>query len=85
MRTRFVDDAISDLHICSFLRMYMDEVTSTIPSLVIDLDHYKVTIIERFGNRLIKDAISRICEDGSSKFFNTLRDALMVITNSLKY
>ncbi|XP_053990244.1 uncharacterized protein LOC128882617 [Hylaeus volcanicus] len=85
MGYRFVDDAISDLHICSFLRMYMDEVTSTIPSLVIDLDHYKETIIERFGNRLIKDAISRICEDGSSKFFNTLRDALMQLIQDQRH
>lgn len=74
----FVDDAITDIRISSFLRTYMDEVTSTIRNVSIELERYKEKIVERFGNRLIKDTITRICEDGSSKFFNTVKDALTV-------
>lgn len=73
---RFVDDAISDIRISSFLRTYMDEVTSTIRNVCIEVERYKEQIVERFGNRLIKDTIIRVCEDGSFKFFNTVKDAL---------
>ena len=81
----FIDDAMTDLRISSFLRSYMDEVTYTLPGFALDLDHYKETVIERFGNRLIKDALLRICEDGSSKFFNTLRNATMQLIQEQRH
>lgn len=33
-----------------------------------DLDLYKQTLIERFGNRSVSDQIARLCFDGISKF-----------------
>lgn len=57
----------------------MDEVTSTIHNVSVELERYKEKIVERFGNRMIKDLLVRICEDGSSKFYNTVKDPLLVI------
>uniref|UniRef100_A0A0G4FUV3 Mannitol dehydrogenase C-terminal domain-containing protein n=1 Tax=Chromera velia CCMP2878 TaxID=1169474 RepID=A0A0G4FUV3_9ALVE len=74
----FVDDGVNDVSVSCFLRAYMDEVTPTITGLglMVELERYKEKVVERFGNRLIKDSVSRITEDGSTKFFNTTRDSL---------
>lgn len=74
----YVDDATNDVKISSFLRAYMDEVTSTIRNVSIELERYKEKIVERFGNRMMKDVLTRICEDGSAKFYNTVKDPLIV-------
>lgn len=74
----YVDDATNDVKFSAFLRGYMDEVTSTIKNVSIELERYKEKIVERFGNRMMKDLLSRICEDGSAKFYNTVKDCLTV-------
>lgn len=33
-----------------------------------DLDQYKTTLIERFGNPSVSDQVARLCMDGLSKF-----------------
>ncbi len=67
---RKVDDAMHDPRFERLLRDYMDiDITPylSVPNGT-DLDLYKKTLIERFGNRSVSDQISRLCADGASKF-----------------
>ena len=67
---RKVDDAMRDERIVRFVRTFMDiDITPYVPTPSnIDLDLYKQTLIERFGNRSVSDQIARLCFDGISKF-----------------
>ncbi|GHV93079.1 mannitol dehydrogenase [Spirochaetia bacterium] len=67
-----VADAASDTLMGQFLRRhYMEEVTPTVPPVPgIDLAEYKDTLIKRFANRAIGDAVLRLAEDGSQKIPN---------------
>ena len=67
---RKVDDAMHDERIAKFVRTFMDkDITPYVPAPGnTDLDLYKQTLIERFGNRSVSDQISRLCFDGISKF-----------------
>ncbi|MCX2803077.1 mannitol dehydrogenase family protein [Microbulbifer thermotolerans] len=64
-----IDECVRDPVFAEFLTKFMDEeVTPVLPPLEgIDLSAYKSTLLERFGNPNIKDALSRICLDSSSK------------------
>ncbi len=66
---RKVDDAMHDPIISKFLRDYMDiDITPFVPAPgSTDLELYKQTLIERFGNRCVSDQIARLCFDGVSK------------------
>ena len=75
---RFVDDALADPDIFAFLRAYMSEVVKTISEVQgVNLADYQRTLLERFSNTYIKDKLSRLAQDGSQKFMNTLQDALI--------
>lgn len=52
-----------------FLCGYMDtEATPTLPPVPgVDLDQYKDTLIERFGNPEIRDTIARLCAESSDR------------------
>lgn len=67
---RKVDDAMHDERIAKFVRTFMDvDITPYVPAPGnTDLDLYKKTLIERFGNRSVSDQIARLCFDGISKF-----------------
>lgn len=67
---RKVDDAMHDERIARFVRVFMDtDITPYVPSPGnTDLELYKQTLIERFGNRSVSDQIARLCFDGLSKF-----------------
>lgn len=67
---RKVDHAMHDPRFERLLRDYMDiDITPYVPAPEnTDLDLYKKTLIERFGNRSVSDQISRLCADGTSKF-----------------
>ena len=67
---RKVDDAMHDERIAAFVRTFMDkDITPYVPAPGnTDLDLYKKTLIERFGNRTVSDQIARLCFDGISKF-----------------
>ena len=67
---RKVDDAIHDERIAKFVRTFMDvDITPYVPAPGnTDLELYKQTLIERFGNRSVSDQIARLCFDGISKF-----------------
>lgn len=67
---RKVDDAMHDARIEKFVRQFMDiDITPYVPAPGnTDLDLYKQTLVERFGNRSVSDQIARLCFDGISKF-----------------
>lgn len=64
-----IDECVADPLFAAYLRRFMDfEVTPVLdPVEGIDLDDYKDSLIERFGNPNIKDNLSRICLESSSK------------------
>lgn len=64
-----IDDCIADPLFATYLRRFMDvEVTPVLdPVEGIDLEAYKASLIERFGNTHIKDNLARICLESSSK------------------
>ena len=61
-----------------FIQRLMDEeVTPLLPPVPgIDLTDYKATLLHRFDNPAIKDQITRLCLNGSSKFPQYLRRSL---------
>lgn len=65
-----IDEAVNNPNIRTFLKHYMDEeVTPTLGDLEgVDLDAYKKSLLERFGNINIKDQIDRICSETSAKY-----------------
>lgn len=67
---RKVDDAMHDKRIMQFVRTFMDrDITPYVPAPGnTDLELYKQTLVERFGNRMVSDQIARLCFDGISKF-----------------
>lgn len=67
---RKVDDAMHDRRIEKFVRDFMDiDITPYVPAPGnTDLEKYKQTLIERFGNRSVSDQIARLCFDGLAKF-----------------
>lgn len=64
-----IDEAVSNNNIRSFLKRYMDEEVTPVLGDVegIDLNAYKNSLLERFGNIYIKDQIERICSESSTK------------------
>lgn len=64
-----IDEAVHDTQISTFLKHYMDtEVTPTLADLKgVDLEAYKASLLQRFGNVNIKDQIDRICSESSAK------------------
>lgn len=66
---RKVDDAMHDPRFARYLRAFMDrDITPYVPAPgTTDLELYKQTLIERFGNRSVSDQLARLCFDGVSK------------------
>lgn len=64
-----IDECVSDELFATYLRNFMDAEATPVLDAVegIDLDAYKDTLIERFGNPNIKDSLARICLESSSK------------------
>ncbi|MDF1755183.1 MAG: mannitol dehydrogenase family protein [Verrucomicrobiales bacterium] len=64
-----IDECVADPLFANYLRRFMDfEATPVLdPVDGIDLDDYKDSLIERFGNPNIKDNLARICLESSSK------------------
>lgn len=67
---RKVDEAMGDERIQRLVRTFMDaDMTPYVPAPDhTDLDLYKQTLIERFGNHSVSDQVARLCYDGISKF-----------------
>jgi mannitol 2-dehydrogenase len=74
--------AMADPPFRRFIQQLMDKEVTPLLSPVpgIDLSDYKATLLTRFDNPAIKDQITRLCLDGSSKFpkflLPSLREAL---------
>lgn len=64
-----IDGCIGDPLFATYLRRFMDvEATPVLDSAEgIDLEDYKASLIERFGNSNIEDNLARICLESSSK------------------
>ncbi|WP_411826865.1 mannitol dehydrogenase family protein [Luteolibacter sp. AS25] len=64
-----IDGCVNDLLFATYLRRFMDvEVTPVLdPVDGIDIEEYKDSLLARFANPNIKDALSRICLESSSK------------------
>ncbi|WP_372753519.1 mannitol dehydrogenase family protein [Mariniflexile sp.] len=65
-----IDEVANNPDLATFLRTYMDnEVTPVLGDLEgVDLENYKESLLQRFGNIYIKDQIDRICSESSAKF-----------------
>ncbi|MBP1665501.1 MAG: mannitol dehydrogenase family protein, partial [Bacteroidetes bacterium] len=65
----YIHETVHDKLFSILLRKFMDrEVTPVLDEVPgIDLNKYKDTLIERFGNQNIKDQVSRICLQSSAK------------------
>jgi mannitol 2-dehydrogenase len=66
---RYAHEATRDPSIGALLRRYMDEEgTPTLRAVPgVDLDKYKDTLIERFGNPEILDTLARLCAESSDR------------------
>jgi mannitol 2-dehydrogenase len=66
----FVNDVTTDHDFAGFLRLFLDrEASPALPKVSgVDIEAYKLEIVERFSNPAIRDQVSRLCLDGSSKF-----------------
>ena len=77
-----IDECVRDDCFARYLRQFLDcEATPTLDAVDgIDLDDYKTKLIERFSNPGIRDSLSRICLESSSKLpvflIPTIRDNL---------
>ncbi len=67
---RKVDEAMKDRRVSKYVKDFMDvDITPYVPAPGnIDLENYKQTLIERFGNEAVSDQVARLCFDGLSKF-----------------
>ncbi|MDA8745116.1 mannitol dehydrogenase family protein [Rubripirellula amarantea] len=64
-----IDECVRDDLFREFLKQFYDREAAPVLDAVegIDLDQYKATLIERFGNPNIRDNLARICLGSSSK------------------
>lgn len=64
-----IDGCVADPLFATYLRRFMDtEATPVLdPVAGVDLEAYKDSLIERFGNPNIKDNLARICLESSAK------------------
>ncbi|WP_308993923.1 mannitol dehydrogenase family protein [Mariniflexile litorale] len=64
-----IDEVVNDTVVSAFLEAYMEqEVIPTLGDLEgVDLNEYKKSLLQRFGNIYIKDQVDRICSESSAK------------------
>ena len=64
-----INACIEDEVFKNYLRAFLDEEATPILGNIegIDLEDYKNSLLERFGNPNIKDSVSRICAESSAK------------------
>jgi len=68
-----VDEAMADPLIRGFLQRYMKAIAPTVPPVPgVNLVDYQSTLIRRFSNSRVSDAVLRLAQDGSQKFSSTL-------------
>ena len=64
-----IDGCVADPLFAGYLRDFLDQEATPVLDAVegIDLDTYKNSLIERFGNPNVKDGLARICSESSAK------------------
>jgi len=64
-----IDETVNDPILRVFLREFMDLEVTPILGVIegVNLEDYKDSLIQRFGNQNIKDQLSRICSQSSTK------------------
>lgn len=63
-----IDEAIADPLLREFAESLMGEVAPLLPGVLgFDVDSYRETLLERFGNQRIGDRLRRLCGRGSTK------------------
>jgi mannitol 2-dehydrogenase len=63
-----IDEAIADPLLRDFAESLMGEVAPLLPGVLgFDVDRYRETLLERFGNPRIGDRLQRLCARGSTK------------------
>jgi mannitol 2-dehydrogenase len=63
-----IDQAVTDPLLRDFAESLMEEVAPLLPGVLgLDVDHYRETLLERFGNPRIGDRLQRLCARGSTK------------------
>lgn len=66
---RWAHDAANDEAIARFLRGYItQEAIPTVPPVEgVDLEDYRETLVQRFGNAGVKDTLARLCAESSDR------------------
>ncbi|WP_020568507.1 mannitol dehydrogenase family protein [Neolewinella persica] len=78
-----IDGCIADPLFAGYLRDFLDKEATPVLDTVegIDLQAYKDSLIERFGNPNVKDGLARICAESSAKLpkflIETIRENLV--------
>jgi mannitol 2-dehydrogenase len=63
-----IDEALADPLLRRFVESLMGEVAPLLPDVLgLDVDEYRETLLERFGNPRIGDRLRRLCGRGSTK------------------
>jgi len=62
-----VYEAISDPRVRGWVEQWWDDAVTQVPLPAEELDAYRASLLERFGNPRMKDQLARIAMDGSQK------------------
>ena len=63
-----IDEAIADPLVRDYAESLMGEVAPLLPDVLdVDVDEYRESLLERFGNRRMGDRLQRLCARGSTK------------------
>jgi mannitol 2-dehydrogenase len=64
-----IDGCVADPLFAGYLRDFLDKEATPVLDTVegVDLEAYKDSLIERFGNPNVKDGLARICSESSAK------------------
>ena len=73
-----VRDAAADPHVAAFVRVYLTEARAAVPPVPgVDLAAYAESVLSRFRNPFLHDALLRIAADGSQKLQGRLKAPLL--------
>ena len=75
---RNIADATKDPVFTEYIKRFLNEVDQTIPEVPeLDLENYKVELVERFGNEGLDDKLIRLCEDTSFKMEESILPTIL--------